>query len=126
MIFALPNTLSKDFNTIRQCIQSIQVVHEAISFISNAENVAHMNQRHRTTTPLFLVAVMLIASLSPVLQLGGVINPRNAVEWGSGGSNDTGWISLDAIGADPASGILAEGDLHLTLAPGAIVEHLSF
>lgn len=102
------------------------MVHEAISFISNAESVAHMVQSNRTTVPLFLVGLMLIASLTPVLQLGTVVNSRNAVEWGSGGFNDTGWMTLDAVGADPASGILAEGDLHLTLAPGAIVENLSF
>ena len=102
------------------------MVHEAISFISNAESVAHMVQSDRTRVPLFLVGLMLIASLTPVLQLGAVVNPRNAVEWGSGGFNDTGWMTLDAVGADPASGILAEGDLHLTLAPGAIVENLSF
>ena len=27
--------------------------------------------------------------------------------WGASGSNDTGWISLDAIGADPANGTMA-------------------
>ena len=39
-------------------------------------------------------------------------NPR---AWGAGGSNDTGWITLDATGADPANGTFAYADLFLDL-----------
>ena len=35
-------------------------------------------------------------------------------------------MRIDAVGADPVSGQLAEGDLHLELAPGALIENLSF
>ncbi|MEC9264182.1 MAG: hypothetical protein VYD23_03675, partial [Candidatus Thermoplasmatota archaeon] len=46
--------------------------------------------------------------------------------WGAGGSNDTGWISLDATGADPANGIMAYADLFMDFAPGALLDNLTF
>ncbi|RZD49325.1 MAG: hypothetical protein CXT65_05850 [Methanobacteriota archaeon] len=46
--------------------------------------------------------------------------------WGASGSNDTGWISLDAIGADPANGTLAYADLFMDFAPGALLDNLTF
>jgi hypothetical protein len=102
------------------------MVHEGISFISKVESVVDMAQGNRTTSPFLLVGLMLLASLSPLLQINVVANNSQVVQWGSGGHNDSGWVSIDAVGADPASGILAEGDLHLNLAPGAMVENLSF
>ena len=46
--------------------------------------------------------------------------------WGASGSNDTGWISLDAIGADPANGTMAYADLFMDFAPGALLDNLTF
>ena len=46
--------------------------------------------------------------------------------WGAGGSNDTGWISLDAVGADPANGTMAYADLFMDFAPGALLDNLTF
>ena len=46
--------------------------------------------------------------------------------WGAGGSNDTGWISLDATGADPANGTMAYADLFMDFAPGALLDNLTF
>ena len=46
--------------------------------------------------------------------------------WGAGGSNDTGWITLDATGADPANGTMAYADLFLDFAPGAQLSNLTF
>ena len=46
--------------------------------------------------------------------------------WGAGGSNDTGWITLDATGADPANGTMAYSDLFLDFAPGAQLSNLTF
>ena len=40
--------------------------------------------------------------------------------WGAGGSNDTGWITLDATGADPANGT-SVSYTHLTLPTKRIV-----
>ena len=36
--------------------------------------------------------------------------------WGAGGSNDTGWITLEATGADPENGTMAYADLFLDFA----------
>ncbi len=77
-------------------------------------------------TPIILVVLMLFSSLSPLMELNASAHPSKISEWGSGGYNNTGWLSIDAIGADPDNGILAEGDLHLNLAPGAAIENLSF
>ncbi len=46
--------------------------------------------------------------------------------WGAGGSNDTGWITLDATGADPKNGTMAYADLFLDFAPGAQLSNLTF
>ncbi|MDP6742486.1 MAG: hypothetical protein QF544_05410 [Candidatus Thalassarchaeaceae archaeon] len=76
--------------------------------------------------PFVLVGFMLFASLSPLMQLEAYAHPSHISEWGSGGYNDTGWLRIDAVGADPNSGQNAEGDLHLELAPGAMIDNLSF
>ncbi len=77
-------------------------------------------------SPLFLVSLMLLSSWAPLAALQSERQISGVAEWGSGGSDDTGWMTIDAINADPDNGILAEGDLHLTLAPGAIVDNLTF
>ena len=46
--------------------------------------------------------------------------------WGVNGSNDTGWIDLVALGADPENGTMAYGDLPLNFAPGAQISNLTF
>ena len=45
--------------------------------------------------------------------------------WGVNGSNDTGWIVLEATGADPANGTPALADLFLEFAPGAVIDNLT-
>jgi hypothetical protein len=45
--------------------------------------------------------------------------------WGENGSNDTGWLILDATGADPANGTPALADLFLEFAPGAVIDNLT-
>ena len=45
--------------------------------------------------------------------------------WGVNGSNDTGWIVLDAAGADAANGTPALADLFLEFAPGAVIDNLT-
>ena len=45
--------------------------------------------------------------------------------WGVNGSNDTGWIVLDAVGADAANGTPALADLFLEFAPGAVIDNLT-
>ncbi len=45
--------------------------------------------------------------------------------WGVNGSNDTGWIVLDAVGSDAANGTPALADLFLEFAPGAVIDNLT-
>ena len=72
-----------------------------------------------------LVALMLLSLAAPVLMpnamahedVGGTVWPMN-------GSEDTGWVTLDAVSPDgiqPAS-----ADWNLTFAPGATLENVSF
>ena len=46
--------------------------------------------------------------------------------WPKQGSNDTGWVQLDAVGADPTTGAQATADWTLEFAPGADVSNVSF
>ena len=50
------------------------------------------------------------------------VAPRS---WGVNGSNDTGWIDLDAVGSDPENGTPAYADLMLEFAPGSIISNLT-
>ena len=45
--------------------------------------------------------------------------------WGVNGSNDTGWLVMDATGADPANGTPALADIFLEFAPGAVIDNLT-
>ena len=53
-------------------------------------------------------------------------NTASARVWGSSGYNDTGWIDLEATGADPSSQTYAYSDLFLEFAPGAEISNLTF
>ena len=74
-----------------------------------------------------LVGLMILASWTPLAALpvasahSGII-----VEWGSEGSNDTGWLRMDATGANAAAGQMAMSNLMLDFAPGAEISNLSF
>ncbi len=46
--------------------------------------------------------------------------------WGSSGYNDTGWLDLEAIGANPSNQTYAYSDLFLEFAPGAEISNLTF
>ena len=46
--------------------------------------------------------------------------------WGVNGSNDTGWIVLDATGSDPENGTPALSDFFMEFAPGAVIDNLTF
>ena len=53
--------------------------------------------------PFVLVGLMLLSSISTLMQLDATAHRSSISEWGSGGYNDTGWLRIDAVGADPAS-----------------------
>ena len=42
------------------------------------------------------------------------------------GSNDTGWVLLEAMGADPSTATDATGQIMLDFAPGAEISNLTF
>jgi len=88
------------------------------------------NYRAQQRLALLLVMLMVTLPWSAMTSSdldGGTDDSRATPKvWGAGGSNDTGWISLEATGADPASGTLAYADLFLDFAPGALLDNFTF
>ena len=50
-------------------------------------------------------------------------NYISSKSWGVNGSNDTGWIVLDATGSDPENGTPALSDFFMEFAPGAVIDN---
>jgi len=76
---------------------------------------------------VMLVAVMLLASLGPILYSPSVNaheGPNNVI-WPMDGAEDTGWVLLNATGADTINGTQASADWVLEFAPGAILGNVS-
>lgn len=76
---------------------------------------------------LTLVGIMLIASLGPILSspIASAHESVNSTIWPKQGIEDTGWVKLDATGADPINGKSAMADWMLNFAPGAIMGNIS-
>ena len=82
-----------------------------------------------------LVALMILLpwgtnlpTLSGSESLSDLSDPRgesSGKSWGVNGSNNSGWIVLDATGADAANGTPALADLFLEFAPGAVIDNLT-
>lgn len=82
----------------------------------------------KTKKSITIVMLMLISILTP---LGTpLVSAHDAADayssWPKEGSNDTGWIMLDAAGADPTNGSPAITDWMLEFAPGAEISNLTF
>ena len=77
---------------------------------------------------LMLVAIMLCSSVAPIMMVPGVSAHESANDtvWPKTGSNDTGWVQLDALGANPDTGAQASADWTLEFAPGADLSNVSF
>ena len=74
-----------------------------------------------------LVGLMILAAWTPLAALPTASAHSGSVaEWGSEGSNDTGWRRMDATGANAATGQMAMSNLMLDFAPGAEIENLTF
>ena len=76
---------------------------------------------------VLMVLLMLFCSLSafgfsPVISA----HPSQVAEWPMDGSNDTGWILLEAMGANPSTATDATGQVMLDFAPGAEISNLTF
>ena len=78
---------------------------------------------------VFLTLLMLLASWSAALAgvpLASAHEADDVVSWPLSGSNDTGWIQLDAIvGNDPILSNQATADWVLEFAPGAEISNVS-
>ena len=74
-----------------------------------------------------LVMIMILASLGPIFHSPTVSahDGPNSVIWPMEGDEDTGWVLLNATGADPANGTQASADWTLEFAPGAILGNVS-
>ena len=93
-----------------------------------------MNNSHRAVgsaksglRAVGLVCVMLLASLGPVLY-SPVVSAHdgpNEVIWPMEGTEDTGWVLMNATGANPINGTQASDELVLDFAPGAILGNVS-
>ncbi|RZP08347.1 MAG: hypothetical protein EVA35_03975, partial [Candidatus Poseidoniales archaeon] len=88
------------------------------------------SSRPQQRLALLLVMLMLTLPWSAMssTNLEGLEDESRATPkaWGTGGSNDTGWISLDATGADTANSTMAYADLFMDFAPGALLDNLTF
>ena len=77
---------------------------------------------------LLLVVLMLLSSAAPLLTISGVSAHETSIStvWPQEGSNDTGWVQLDAVGANPTTGGQASASWTLEFAPGADLSNVSF
>ena len=96
--------------------------------------MGYMNNLNRAVGPasagaraILLVTVMLLASLGPILSspLVSAHDTGNSTIWPKEGSEDTGWVLLNATGANAINGSQATADWMLNFAPGAVLENVS-
>ena len=75
-----------------------------------------------------MVVLMVLMSMGPLLTTPVVSAHAepSGVTWPLEGSNDTGWVTLDAVGAVPETGQRATADWNLSFAPGAILSNVTF
>ena len=74
-----------------------------------------------------MVVLMVLMSMGPLLTSPTVSAHAepSGVTWPLEGSNDTGWVTLDAVGALPESGQRATADWNLSFAPGAVLSNVT-
>lgn len=81
---------------------------------------------------VLLMILLPMAANPPVPSILGNIDGETTIRentmaksWGVNGSNDTGWMVLEASGSDPANGTPALADIFFEFAPGAVIDNLS-
>ena len=74
-----------------------------------------------------MVLLMLMMSVSPLLTVPTVSAHAepSGVSWPLEGSNDTGWVMLDAVGANSSTGQQASALWNLSFAPGAELSNVT-
>ena len=85
------------------------------------------NESSRSRRAMFLTALMLLSSWSLALAavpMASAHETQDVISWPLSGSNDTGWIQLNAtIGSDPILSSQATADWILEFAPGAEISN---
>ena len=87
-----------------------------------------VNDSRAAGRALSMVLLMLLMSMAPLLTLSTVSAHAepSGVTWPLEGSNDTGWVTLDAIGANASgTGAQASADWNLSFAPGAELSNVT-
>ena len=86
-----------------------------------------VNDPRATSRALSMVLLMVLMSMAPLLTIPTVSAHAepSGVTWPLEGSNDTGWVTLDATGANPATGAQATADWNLSFAPGAELSNVT-
>jgi len=93
-----------------------------------------MTSLHRAYGParsaskaVLLCTLMLLSSLVPILTapVASAHEGANGTIWPMEGSEDTGWVLLNATGANAINGTQASADWMLNFAPGAILGNVS-
>ena len=81
----------------------------------------------RRQRALSMVVLMVLMSMGPLLTTPVVSAHAepSGVTWPLQGSNDTGWVTLDAVGAVPETGQRASADWELAFAPGAELSNVT-
>jgi hypothetical protein len=74
-----------------------------------------------------MVLLMVLMSMGPLLTtpLASAHAEPSGVTWPLEGSNDTGWVVLDAVGAVPETGQRATTEWDLSFAPGAELSNVT-
>ena len=90
---------------------------------------AYLKSSH-SRRAMFLTALMLLSSWSLALTavpMASAHETQDGISWPLSGSNDTGWIQLNAtVGSDPILSSQATADWILEFAPGAEISTLLF
>ena len=81
----------------------------------------------RRQRALSMVVLMVLMSMGPLLTTPVVSAHAepSGITWPLQGSNDTGWVALDAVGAVPETGQRASVDWELAFAPGAELSNVT-
>ena len=76
---------------------------------------------------ILLTLLMVITSLSPLMLITPVSAhlTDNETVWPKQASNDTGWVQLNAVGANPDIGLSANANWGLEFAPGALLSNVT-
>jgi len=94
---------------------------------TSGEACSFMTQENRAYGPAYralILSALMLTSTALVPSISAESEPDKV--WGMSGSEDTGWVQLDALGADPLNGIDASAKWNLEFAPGATLDNLTF